>query len=75
MLTANWRPFCLGLNVLTQWGLNKMANIGRHHFEMNFLEKIITGLDNALEKKKKEVFTRTNGDKRSMLPYGHWAMS
>ena len=25
--SAKWRPFCLGLNVLTHWGLNKMADI------------------------------------------------
>ena len=26
MSSAKWRPFCLGLNVLTYWGQNKMAN-------------------------------------------------
>ena len=25
--SAKWRPFCLGLNVLTHWGFNKMADI------------------------------------------------
>ena len=25
MLSAKWRPFCLGLNVLTHWSINKMA--------------------------------------------------
>ena len=25
MASAKWRPFCLGLNVLTHWGRDKMA--------------------------------------------------
>ena len=37
--SAKWRPFCLGLNVLTQWSLNTMGKtFHRWHFKMNFLK-------------------------------------
>ena len=29
MSSAKWRPFCLGLNVLTYWGRDKMAAISQ----------------------------------------------
>ena len=36
MASGKWRPFCLGLNVLTHWGRDKMAAISQ--FQMHFLE-------------------------------------
>ena len=50
MSSGKWRPSCLGLNVLTHWGLNKMANILEKTFWTAFfknkisLKYILTGL-------------------------------
>ena len=38
MASAKWRPFCLGLNLLTHWGQNKMATIVQMLFPLHFLE-------------------------------------
>ena len=38
MSSAKWRPFCLGLNVLTHWGRDKWTPFRRRHFQMHFLE-------------------------------------
>ena len=38
MASAKWRPFCLGLNLLTHWGQNKMATIVQMLFQLHFLE-------------------------------------
>ena len=37
MSSGNWRPFCLGLNVLTHWGLNN----GWHNFVENIFKRIL----------------------------------
>ena len=36
MSSAKWRPFCLGLNVLTHWGRDKMAAISHTTFSNAF---------------------------------------
>ena len=37
MPSGKWRPFCLGINVLTLWGLHKWLLFYRH-FQMHFPE-------------------------------------
>ena len=38
MSSGKLRPFCLGLNVLIYWDLNKMGDTCRRNFQMQVLE-------------------------------------
>ena len=38
--SAKWWPFCLGLNVLTQWGQNKMGDIFSRHPNVVLEQKV-----------------------------------
>ena len=40
MSSGNWRPFCLGLNVLTNWNQCKMMPFCKRHFRIHCLEWI-----------------------------------
>ena len=44
MSSGKWRPFCLGLNVLTHSGLNKLANICRLSTAMKEISRIFINI-------------------------------
>ena len=45
MSSGKWRPSCLGLNVLTHWGLNKLANILETTFWTTFYKNKLEQLE------------------------------
>ena len=51
VFSGKWRPFCLGLNVLTHWGQDKMAaTLADNTFKYKFVnENVLISMKNSLK--------------------------